>query len=75
MHEVAQRALDIAYYDVAYRDEGVLDALMTYGDHTAERAEDLYRSEIRPRIARAVARRRRQIVAAARNAPAGADLD
>lgn len=66
MHEAAKRALDIAYYEVAYRDGSVLDALMRYASYPPEQAEQLYRSEIRPRIARVVSRRRHDIVRAAR---------
>ena len=66
MHEVAERALDIAYYEIAYRDESVLDALLNYGKASPDRAERVYRDEIRPRIARALAPRRREIVSAAR---------
>jgi|GEM_PF-6172138 len=66
-HEVAERALDIAYYEVAYRDENVLDALLGYLGTPPERTESIYRSQVRPRIARAVARRRREIVRAARS--------
>ena len=66
MHEVAERALDIAYYEIAYRDESVLDALLSYGCASPERAEQVYRAEVRPRIARALAPRRHEIVSAAR---------
>ncbi|HVA38844.1 MAG TPA: hypothetical protein VNJ51_14655 [Candidatus Dormibacteraeota bacterium] len=72
MHEVAKLALDIAYYEVAYRDESVIEALLTFARASDDDAERYYRSEVRPRIARALVRRRRDIVRAARASCASA---